>query len=142
MKTREGFSLVEVLVALVIIGIMGAVVAVNLAGTVDDAKVKSTTAQIDNLAGQVNLYKIQQGNFPSQQQGLEVLVREPSTAPLAKNYPKGGYIQSLEVPLDAWDRPYIYLIPGRQDQPFEILSYGADGMEGGTGVDADISNLE
>ncbi|MDF3130840.1 type II secretion system major pseudopilin GspG [Kiritimatiellaeota bacterium B1221] len=142
MKHREGFSLVEVLVALVIIGIMGAVVAVNLSGTVDDAKVKSTTAQIDNLAGQVNLYKIQQGNFPTQQQGLEVLVREPTTAPLAKNYPKGGYIQSLEVPLDAWDRPYIYLIPGRQDQPFEILSYGADGMEGGTGVDADISNLE
>lgn len=142
MRNREGFSLVEVLVALVIIGIMGAVVAVNLTGTIDDAKVKSTTAQIDNLAGQVTLYKIQQGNFPSQQQGLESLVREPTTAPLPKSYPKGGYLQSLEVPVDAWDRPFIYLIPGRQDQPFEILSYGADGMEGGTGADADISNLE
>ncbi|MGA0332490.1 MAG: type II secretion system major pseudopilin GspG [Kiritimatiellia bacterium] len=142
MKNSQGFSLIEVLVALVIIAIMGSVVALNLVGTTEDAKIKSTQAEIQTLATALTLYKAQQGFLPSQQQGLEALVRAPTSAPVPPRYPQGGYLQSVEVPLDAWDRPYIYLSPGRENQPFEIISYGADGMEGGSGADADLSNLQ
>lgn len=142
MKQKTGFSLVEVLVALVIIAIMGSVVVLNLVGTTDEAKITSTQAEIDTLASAVTLYKVQQGFFPSQQQGLEALIREPTTEPRPPRYPQGGYLQSVEMPLDGWDRPYIYLIPGRENQPFEIISYGADGLEGGSGADADLSNLK
>jgi len=142
MKQKNGFSLIEVLVALVIIAIMGSVVALNLVNTTDDAKIKSTQAEIDTLANALTLYKVQQGFLPSQQQGIEALVRAPTSAPIPPRYPQGGYLQSIDVPLDAWGRPYIYLTPGRENQPFEIISYGADGLEGGSGADADLSNLQ
>jgi general secretion pathway protein G len=142
MKHQNGFSLIEVLVALVIIAIMGSVVALNLVPTLDDAKVKSTQSEIYNLANAVTLFQTQQGFLPTQNQGLEALVREPTTPPLAPRYPQGGYLQSVEVPRDAWERPYIYLTPGRENQPFEILSYGADGLEGGRGADSDLSSVQ
>ncbi|WFB36622.1 type II secretion system major pseudopilin GspG [Kiritimatiellota bacterium B12222] len=140
-QQKAGFSLVEVLVALVIIAIMGAVVALNLGGATDDAKINATQTEIKTIATAITLFKSQQGFLPTQTQGLEALVREPTTEPKPKRYPVGGYLQTVEVPKDAWDNPYIYLIPGRENQPFEIISYGADGLEGGEGVNADLSNL-
>jgi len=142
MNRKSAFSLVEVLVALVIIAIMGSVVALNLAGTTDEAKIQSTQAEIDTLATAVTLFQAQQGFLPTQRQGLTVLVRPPVREPLAPRYPQGGYLQSSEVPTDAWENPYIYLTPGRDGQPYEIISYGADGIEGGTGPDADLSSAD
>lgn len=142
MKTKSAFSLVEVLVALVIIAIMGSVVALNLSGTTDEAKIQSTRAEIDTLATAITLFQAQQGFLPTQQQGLQVLVQAPTREPLAPRYPQGGYLQSTTVPLDAWNNPYIYLIPGREGQPYEIISYGADGIEGGTGPNADLSTSD
>jgi len=139
---KQAFSLIEVLVALVIIAIMGSVVALNLVGTSDEAKVTATRAEIDTLVSAVTLYQAQQGNLPTQEQGLEALVREPATAPRPPRYPAGGYLGTRNLPTDAWGRPYIYLIPGREGEPFEILSYGADGMEGGEGINAEISSAD
>ena len=143
MKTnKDGFSLVEVLVALVIIAIMGGVVMLNLAGTTDEAKIQGTRAELDNLANAMTLFQAQQGFLPTQRQGLSALVKEPTLEPLPPRYPQGGYLQSTDVPLDAWENPYVYLIPGRDGQPYEIISYGADGLEGGTGPDADLSTAD
>lgn len=143
MKGRAGFSLVEVLVALVIIAIMGGVVAVNLFDTAEQARITATQTQIDQLAQALTLYKVDNGQLPSQTQGLEALIRQPATPPVPKNYRQGGYLSgTLNVPLDGWDNPFVYLVPGRENQPFEIISYGADGMEGGTGADADLTNLK
>jgi len=142
MHHKHGFSLIEVLIALVIVAIMGTVVALNLVGTADEAKITSTAQQIDTLATAVTLYKTQQGRLPTQQQGLEALVEKPQTEPIPPRYPQGGYLNSREVPRDAWDNSFIYLVPGRDNQPFEILSYGADGMEGGEGLDADLSSSD
>ncbi|MEX2606417.1 MAG: type II secretion system major pseudopilin GspG [Kiritimatiellia bacterium] len=139
---KNGFSLIEVLVALVIIAIMGSVVALNLVGTTDEANITSTRAEINTLAGALTLYQSQQGVLPSQQQGLEALVRAPTTPPAPPRYPQGGYLTSREVPTDAWGRPYVYLIPGRENEPFELISYGADGLEGGTGANADLSSAD
>jgi general secretion pathway protein G len=142
MNRKSAFSLVEVLVALVIIAIMGSVVALNLSGTTDEAKIQSTRAELDTLATAVTLFEAQQGFLPTQRQGLTALVREPTRDPLPPRYPQGGYLQSSEVPLDAWNRAYVYLTPGRDGQPFEIFSYGADGIEGGDGPNADLSTAD
>jgi general secretion pathway protein G len=142
MKSKAAFSLVEVLVALVIIAIMGSVVALNLAGTTDEAKIQSTRAELDTLASAITLFQAQQGFLPTQRQGLQVLVQEPTREPLAPRYPQGGYLQSTDIPTDAWDNPYVYLTPGRDGQPYEIISYGADGIEGGSGPNADLSTSD
>ena len=139
---QAAFSLVEVLVALVIIAIMASVVALNLSGTTEEAKIQSTRAELDTLASAITLFQAQQGFLPTQQQGLTVLVRPPEREPLAPRYPQGGYLQSADLPRDAWENPYIYLTPGRGGQPYEIISYGADGIEGGTGANADLSTAD
>lgn len=142
MNTKRAFSLVEVLVALVIIAIMGSVVALNLAGTTDEAKIQSTRAELNTLSTALTLFQAQQGFLPTQNQGLNALVQAPTREPLAPRYPQGGYLQSREVPQDAWENPYIYLTPGREGQPYELISYGADGIEGGTGPNADLSTAD
>ncbi len=140
--SKQGFSLVEVLIALVIVAIMGAVVALNVIGSADEAKGTATRAQIKTLASALSLFKSQQGFLPTQTQGLEALVRAPASPPLPPRYPQGGYLDSRNVPADAWNRPFVYLVPGRDGLPFEIISYGADGMEGGDGADSDLSSAD
>jgi general secretion pathway protein G len=142
MSKRAGFSLIEVLVALVVVAIMGSIVAFNLIGVSDETKVTSTQAEISTLATSITLFKTQQGFLPTQRQGLQALISAPTTAPFAPRYPQGGYLQSTTVPADAWDNPYIYLTPGRENQPFEIISYGADGLQGGEGFNADLSSVQ
>ncbi len=136
---RAGFSLIEVLIALVIVAIMGAVVALNLQGSADQARVTSTQAQINTLTDALKLFQAQQGRYPTENEGLEALVDAPVGL---NNFPSGGYLDSSNVPTDAWERPFLYLVPGRNGERFEVVSYGADGLEGGEGVDADISSAD
>lgn len=139
---KHGFSLTEVLVALVIMSIVGSIVAIAVAGQIEQARISATEAQIRTLANAVRLFQSQQGFLPTQQQGLEALVQAPSRPPLAPRFPEGGYLESRQVPVDAWGNPFLYLIPGRGGEAFEIISYGRDGIEGGTGPDADISSSD
>ena len=139
---KAGFSLAEVLVALIIVAIMSTVVALNLADTAEEARITGTRAQLNTLETALVQFKSQQGFLPTEAQGLEALVREPTTPPLPPRYPQGGYLSSREVPADGWERPFLYLVPGRDNQPFEVISYGADGFEGGTGADADLSTSD
>jgi general secretion pathway protein G len=141
-RGRQGFSLIEVLVALAIIAILGGVVALNLVGVTEDAKVKSTRAELQTLTTALTLFQAQQGFLPTQQQGLAALVEAPTTPPLAPRYPPGGYLMSRELPRDAWERPFVYLQPARDGRPFEVISYGADGLQGGTGANADLSTAD
>jgi general secretion pathway protein G len=140
MKSKSGFSLIEVLIAVVIVAIMGGLVALNL--DTDGARVTRTRAQMETLAQALRLYQAQQGMLPTQQQGLQALVEKPTTPPIPPRFPEGGYLDSRRVPLDGWDRPFIYLVPGRSGEPFEIISFGRDGLEGGTGHDADLSTSD
>jgi len=139
---KHGFSLTEVLVALVILTIIGAIVAGSVAGQLERAKVDTTRIQIKTLADQLRLFQAQQGFLPTQQQGLQALVEAPTRPPLAPRYPSGGYLESRNVPADAWGNAFLYLIPGRNGTAFEIISYGADGIEGGTAADADLSSAD
>ena len=141
-RQRDGFTLVEVLVVVLIIGILASIVTVNVLRKPGEARISAANMQVDQLSTAIQLYRTEQGIFPTQQQGLEALVKKPTRSPIPKKYPQGGYLQSGSVPLDPWGNPYIYLIPGRKGEAYEIISYGSDNEPGGSGESADISSSE
>ena len=136
----SGFTLVEILVVIAIISLLAGVVLLNIAPQIGMGSQAAAKAQIQVLSSAATTYRMAHGRYPTQQQGLEALVRKPAQEPIPVNYPESGYLSGRSVPLDPWKNPYIYLCPGRQNEPFEILSYGADGEPGGSGADADVSS--
>ncbi len=142
MRTRNGFTLIEVLVVLVIVMGLAGIVTVNVVRHQSESRVKTAQLQIAQLEQALQSYHLDHGRFPTQAQGLSALVRVPTTPPIPSNYPAEGYLARSRVPLDPWGNPYIYLSPGRQNEPFEIISYGSDGEPGGTGTAADISSSD
>ena len=139
-QTRSGFSLVELLIVITIMVILGTVVGVQLVNQPQKANLAAARTQIGELALAVQVYGSDNGGIPSQRQGLQALVTPTPIPPAPTRFQEGGYLQSLSVPIDPWENPYAYLVPGRHAEPFEIVSYGRDGEEGGTGFDADLSS--
>ena len=139
LKKRKGFTLIESMVVVVIIGLLSALVGPRLIGQSDEAKRKTTQTQIAQLEQVLGLYYLDNGAYPTTAQGLEALVKEPTTPPEPLNYKKGGYMK--KVPKDAWGRDFLYASPGEHGD-FDIMSYGADGQEGGSGANAEITNWE
>ena len=139
-RRLRGFTLVEILVVLAIISLLAGVVLVNVAPNLMMGQQATAKAQIKEFSSALATYQLAHGTYPTQQQGLEALVRKPDREPVPANYPAGGYLATRNLPLDPWKRPYLYLVPGRRNEPFEIFTYGADGEPGGSGADADISS--
>lgn len=137
----SGFTLIEVMVVVVILGILAAIIAPRLIGRTDDAKVAQAKIQIKNFETALKLYKMDNGSYPSTEQGLEALIKEPEIGEIPKHYRKGGYIEKKSLPLDPWDNAYVYISPGT-DNDYEIISYGADRQPGGEGYNADITNWD
>ena len=140
----QGFTLVEVLVVLAIVVSLTGIVSVSVLRYQGRARTDTARIQVRQLHQAVRLYQADHGAIPTEQQGLEALVRRPTTvpAPSADRYPEEGYLDGRSVPLDPWGRPYQYLVPARDGSAFEILSYGRDGRPGGTGEDAEVSSRE
>lgn len=136
----SGFTLIELLVVIAIITILAGVVTVNLVRKPAEARVAAAKLQIKELQTALNIYRTEQGRYPTQEQGLEALVRTPDREPIPRNYPRDGYLQSAKLPLDPWGNPFIYLAPGRAGESYEILCYGSDGEPGGEDDAADISS--
>ena len=132
-----GFTLIEVMVVVVILGILAAVVVPRIMDNPDKARVTKAKQDIRALESALNLYKLDNFNYPSTDQGLEALVSAPSGSPEAKNWKQGGYVGSL--PKDPWGEDYLYLSPGIQGE-IDVFTYGADGRSGGEGMAADIGN--
>lgn len=142
MRARSGgFTLVEIMVVVVIIGMLAALVGPRLIGQSDEARVTSARVQIENFSQALQLYQLQNGFFPTTNQGLIALVEQTTMPPIPKTFPKGGYLNSRSVPKDPWGNDYVYICPGRIGE-YDIISYGRDGREGGEGVDADITNWD
>ena len=139
---RAGFTLVEILVVIAIISLLAGVVLLNIAPQIGMGSQAAAKAQIQVLSSAATTYRMAHGRYPTQQQGLEALVRKPAQEPIPENYPDSGYLSGRTVPADPWKNPYIDRCPGRQNEPFEILSYGADGEPGGSGADADVSSSD
>ena len=137
---EKGFSLIEILVVLMIIGLLTAVVAINVLPSQDRARIDKAQTDIRILEQALELYRLDMFSYPSEQEGLKALIEKPSNNKFSDRYRQGGYIRKLE--LDPWGNDYLYERPGKNNNPFEIISLGADGRKGGEGLDKDISNLD
>lgn len=138
-RTQRGFNLIEIMVVITIIGILMAIVGVNVLGALESAKVDSTKTAMGNIKNALTMYKLDNGHYPTTTEGLQALISAPASA--KKRGKK--YLSSDTVPKDNWDNDFMYFSPGtRGNHEFEIISYGADGKEGGDGNNADINSWE
>lgn len=133
----QGFTLIELLVVLVIIGVLAALVVPNVLNRADDARVTAARTDVNNLMQALKLYKLDNQRFPTGEQGLEALIRRPTSGPAPLNWKP--YIEKL--PNDPWGRPYLYANPGVKGE-IDVYSLGADGKAGGEGNDADIGSWQ
>ena len=133
---QRGFTLIEIMVVVIIIGILAAIVAPNVIGRVDDAQITKARAEIANIGNAMKFYRLDNFAYPTSEQGIQSLVTKPND-PNVKNWKTGGYLE--RVPKDPWGNPYLYLNPGNQRE-IDIYTLGRDGIPGGEGVDADIGN--
>ncbi len=138
-KKNRGFTLLEIMVVIVIIGILASFVVPKLVDRPNEARVIKAKQDILTLENALELYNLDNGRYPSTQQSLEALVRKPSLSPSPNNWKEGGYIKKLSE--DPWGHPYQYLYPGKHGE-FDIYSYGADGKSGGTDIDREIGNWD
>ena len=128
-----GFTLLEVMFVVVILGILGALIIPNFIGRPDEARVTAARIDIQQIANALELYRLDNGYYPSTEQGLQALVSKPSGYPEPRRWNQDGYLKKM--PFDPWDEPYLYF---SKDRNMEVYSYGADRKEGGEGIDADI----
>jgi general secretion pathway protein G len=138
-NNRRGFTLIEIMVVIVILALLAALVGPKIIGRSDDAKIADAKVQIRNLETALKLYKLDNGNYPSTEQGLQALLTKPTTGQIPKNYRQDGYLESKKLPTDPWGGDYIYLSPGEHGD-YDLCSLGSDGVKGGEGKGADICN--
>lgn len=132
---QQGFTLIEVMVVIVILGVLAALIVPNVMGRGDKAKIDTTAIALNSTASALDQYKVDNGRYPSMQDGgLEALITKPASA---KNWLDGGYVKG-GYPKDSWENDMQYVIPGSDGRAFDLYSYGADGQPGGEDGDADI----
>lgn len=139
MKNNRGFTLLEILVVVFILTLLAAIVAPKIIGRTDDARIAEAKVQIRNFETALKLFKLDNGFYPSTEQGLEALIEKPTAGMIPSNYREGGYLEQKRIPLDPWDNPYVFISPGLHGD-YDIICYGADGRTGGEGKDADITS--
>jgi general secretion pathway protein G len=138
-KFNYGFTMVELMAVLVIIGLLAGVVAINVIGKIDKAKVTTTKANLKMLNSAVIQFKLDTGRFPSEDMGLEELIEEPTDV---TGWDPAGYLDTTTIPTDAWKNEFMYELYPESGKPFVIYSYGADGVDGGEGYDADLYSTD
>ncbi|WP_313087727.1 type II secretion system major pseudopilin GspG [Pseudomonas sp.] len=138
-RKQRGFTLIEIMVVVVILGILAALVVPQVMNRPDQAKVTVAKGDIKAIGAALDMYKLDNYAYPSTQQGLEALVEKPSGSPQPKNWNRDGYLK--RVPKDPWGNEYQYLSPGTEG-PYDLYSYGADGKQGGSELNADIGNWD
>ncbi|HEX7061468.1 MAG TPA: type II secretion system major pseudopilin GspG [Woeseiaceae bacterium] len=134
----HGFTLIEIMVVVIILGILAAIVAPNVIGRIDDAQITRVKGDLRGLENALNMYRLDNYSYPTTEQGLEALVTKPAD-PNIRNWKTGGYIGRL--PKDPWGNEYVYVNPGNHG-PFDVYTLGRDGRPGGEGLDADLGNWE
>ena len=136
-RTQAGFTLIELMVVIVIIGVLAALIVPNVLNRADDARVTAARTDVNNLMQALKLYKLDNHRYPTGEQGLQALLAKPTTGPAPVNWRQ--YLDKL--PNDPWGRPYQYLNPGIKGE-VDVMSFGADGQSGGEGANADVGSWQ
>ncbi len=137
MRFQKGLTLIEILIVVVILGVLASVIVANVADSPDKARVTAAKADVATIVQALKMYRLENGAYPTTEQGLRALVQKPTTAPIPSNWKTGGYLERL--PNDPWGTPYQYLQPGRMGE-IDVYSLGADKLPGGEGGAADIGS--
>jgi len=140
-RNVKGFTLIELMVVIVILGILAGLIVPRIMGRPDEARRAKARIQIESLETALKLYKLDNGNYPTTEQGLQALVDPPATGSPLSNWRQGGYLEKGKVPKDPWDMEFIYLSPGAHGD-YDLSSLGADGEPGGEGKNKDVNNWE
>ena len=140
-KGNSGFTLIELMVVIVILGILAGLIIPRIMGRPEEARRMKAQIQIESMETALKLYKLDNGAYPTTEQGLQALVEPPTVGELSRAWREGGYLEKGKVPGDPWDNEYIYLSPGVHGE-YDLVSYGADGEAGGEGKDKDINSWE
>jgi general secretion pathway protein G len=138
---NRGFTLIELMVVIVILGILAGLIIPRIMGRPEEARRMKARVQMESIETALKLYKLDNGSYPTTEQGLQALVEAPAVGELAKQWRKGGYLEKGKVPKDPWDNDYVYLSPGVQGD-FDLMSYAKDGEPGGEDENEDINNWE
>ena len=138
-STARGFTLIEIMVVVVIMGILAALLVPKLMGRTDDARIIAAKQDIATVMQALKLYKLDNQRYPTTEQGLQALITKPTVGIIPKNYKAEGYLESKKVPQDPWGGDYIFISPGSNGD-YDICSFGSDGVKGGEGKGADICN--
>ena len=136
---HRGFTLIEIMVVIVILGVLAALVVPRVLDRPDEARNVAAKSDLATIVGALKLYRLDNQRFPTTEQSLSALVAKPQQAPVPPNWKPGGYLERL--PKDPWGRPYQYLNPGLKSE-VDVFSFGADGQPGGTGIDADVGSWD
>ncbi len=134
MQRASGFTLIEVMVVVAILGILATIVMTNVVGKDEQARITAAKAGLAQVSNALEMYKLDNHRYPTTDEGLEALVNRPASA---KTFPPGGYLKG-GMPKDPWSNPFQYIVPGSGGRPYDVYSLGADGAEGGEGNNADI----
>jgi len=139
--TDRGFTLIELMVVIVILGILAGLIVPRIMGRPEEARRMKARVQIESIETALKLYRLDNGYYPTTEQGLQALVEPPAVGQLPRAWRERGYLEKGKVPKDPWDNEYVYLCPGIHGD-FDLVSYGADGEPGGEDKDQDINNWE
>ena len=137
----RGFTLIELMVVIVILGILAGLIIPRIMGRPEEAKQLKAKMQIESLETALKLYKLDSGMYPDTEQGLQALIEQPETGIVPKNWRKQGYLEKGRLPKDPWGNEFVYLSPGAHDD-YDIISYGADGVPDGEDKNKDINSWE
>lgn len=140
MKNQKGFTLIEIMVVVIILGLLAGLVLPRILGQEDKARLESAKVQIRALEGALDAYKLDNGFYPTSDQGLGALIRKPDAGRIPARWRDGGYLKPARIPKDPWDKEFVYLSPGSEGRDYEIISYGPDNEPGGEGNNADIES--
>ena len=139
-RDSRGFTLIELMVVVVILGILAGLIIPRIMGRPEEAKQLKARMQIEQLEQALKLYCLDNGEYPTTEQGLTALVEKPTIEPIPQRWREGGYLEKGKVPRDPWKNSYVYISPGSHSTDFDLESYGADGEDGGEGKYADVEN--